>query len=165
MEKMESTVLSSDASLAIRQRFLDIFTDKTGKGYQKSLRLYPYPEGMRCTGYIWEFLSPCAVIHSSDAIEKLSRKNGIYFVQDMRRFNDEHRFKNAFPRDRIVEASGAALALYLCDRQNFPPEMNIYIYIFDSSYDWHITITNEYEKHVFDGDSEPTYDYICMTSR
>ena len=57
-ENIESTVLSSNASLAIRQRFFNIFTDKTGKGYKKSLRLYPYTEDLRCTEYIWEFLSP-----------------------------------------------------------------------------------------------------------
>ena len=106
---------------------------------------------------------PCAVIHSSDAIEKLSRKTVYTSLQGMSRFNDEYRLKNAFPCNRIFEASGAALALYLCDRQNIPPEMNLYI--FDSSYDWHITITNKYEKLVFDGDSEPTYDYTCMMSK
>ena len=159
---MDFTTLDHSSSIEKRNEFLTNFTDTSAYDFQKKLRLYPCYDGKRCNGYIWEFLKPCTLIHSKEAILLISRLNTIYVMQDMTKLRDEHRFKTIFNRNVIAKTVGNDLANYLSRKENMPPLFSLYI--FDDSLKWHITITSECDEQMFHGDKHITYDCLCMTT-
>ena len=148
---MNVELFSVEESLKLRENFIKNFTDKS-----QALRLYPHPEGNRCKDYIWEHMTDYTLVSSTDALKMIANCDCIYMMQDLAKYPDDHRLDLPFPIERIAKVTGSELVTYLSD--NFPPQLGCYI--FDSSFRWYITITNESDYVIIDG--EQIYDCISF---
>ncbi len=149
---MRVELFSAEDSMKLREKFISNFTDKS-----QALRLYPHPSGIYCVAHIWEHMSDYTVIRSTDSIQKIAEHGHVYLMWDMVKVSDDHRLDIPFPKDRIAKVGGAELAVYLTE--HFPPPMGCYV--FNDTFKWYISVTNEYDYVMIDG--KQIYDCICFS--
>lgn len=136
-------------SIELRKKFVDTFTDKSIANYDDYVGYKKFNDGICYLGYLWNVYDSnrCLYPDRSETLRLLAEKDEIYVMWDIQTFMySAITVRPNISKDRILKTTGKDLAKQLTEDFSLPKEERSWlpedIYIFDDTFDWHITFTH-----------------------
>lgn len=145
-------IIVGNAATLLREKYILTFVDCDLPHYVNTIATTKkYIDGYCYQGYLWDCQRNASNIAESDALKMIRNKNSaIYIMWDI------HSCENIFvenywkyPKEAIIQLEADEFEKYM---DTFPED----VYIFDSMFDWTISLTHEF----VDNDRVCRYSYL-----